>query len=174
MGFALGKKPEHETLCFLCKVAAGGDEGQLVSEAVAGTLVLVFFWFSLFLPWCSALCVSLCVRSSMRLWNPWLQIALEWPHDCCIGLALGRQPQHKTLCFSRKVAAGGGEGQLVCEAVAGTLVLVFFGSLYFSLGVLHFACLCVCVVLCGCGIPGCRSHWNGRMNVAMFCCHVRR
>ena len=110
----------------------------------------------------------------MRLWNPWLQIALEWPHDCCIGLALGRQPQHKTLCFSRKVAAGGGEGQLVCEAVAGTLVLMFFGSPYFSLGVLHFACLCVCVVLCSCGTPRCRSDWNGCMNVAMFCCHVRR
>jgi len=163
MGFALGKKPEHETLCFLCKVAAGGDEGQLVSEAVAGTLVLVFFWFSLFLPWCSALCVSLCVRSSMRLWNPWLQIALEWLHDCCMGLALGRKLEHKTLCFSRKVAAGGDEGQLVCEAVAGTLVLVFF---WFSLFLPW--CSALCVSLC---VRSSMRLWNPWLQIALEWLH---
>ena len=99
-----------------------------------------FFWFSLFLPWCSALCVSLCVRSIMRLWNPWLQIALEWLHDCCMGLVLGRclrvaawmlhgacvgveAGAQNLVFFPCKVAAGGDEGQLVCEAVAGTLVV---------------------------------------------------
>ena len=37
-----------------------------------------------------------------------------------------------------------------------------------------FGCACVCVVI-GCfGICGCRSQWNGCMNVVTFCCHVRR
>ena len=29
MGYVLGRKPEHETLCFPCKVAAAGDERYL-------------------------------------------------------------------------------------------------------------------------------------------------
>ena len=34
-------------------------------------------------PLCSATSGCSCVRSSMRLLNLWLQIALEWLHDCC-------------------------------------------------------------------------------------------
>ena len=44
--------------------------------------------------------VHSCVRSSMRFLKLWLQIALEWPHECCIGFVLGRKPEHETLCFS--------------------------------------------------------------------------
>ena len=77
-----------------------------------------------------------------------------------MGLVLGRKPGHETCVFPCKVAAGGDERRL--EAVAGTLVLMFL----VLLGVLHFGCLPVCVVLCGCGIPRLRSHWNGCMNVA--------
>ena len=40
-----------------------------------------------------------CVRSSMRFLKLWLQIALEWLHECCIGFWV-RKPQHETLCFS--------------------------------------------------------------------------
>ena len=36
MGFALGRKLEHETLCFPCKVVAAGDERYLVCAAGAG------------------------------------------------------------------------------------------------------------------------------------------
>ena len=65
------------------EVVAAGDAGQLVCEAVASTLVLTFF----FLRCCSCrfklLWVCLCVRNSLRLWNPWLQIALERLFDCC-------------------------------------------------------------------------------------------
>ena len=89
-------------------------------------------------------------------------------HGACAGEEAGAQ---NLVFFPCKVAAGGDEGQLVCEAVAGTLVLMF---LILPWSVLHFARLRVCVVLCACGIPGCRSHWNGWMNVLMFCCHVRR
>ena len=34
-------------------------------------------------PLCSATSVCSCVRSSLRFLNLWLQIALEWLHDCC-------------------------------------------------------------------------------------------
>ena len=36
-----------------------------------------------FLALCSARRGCSCVRSSMRFLNQWLQIALEWLHDCC-------------------------------------------------------------------------------------------
>ena len=41
-----------------------------------------------------------CVRSSVRLLKLWLQIALEWLHECCMGNVVGRKPEHETLCFS--------------------------------------------------------------------------
>ena len=53
------------------------------------------------------------VRSSMRFLKLWLQIALDWLHECCMGSGLGRKPEHETLCFC-KVAAAGDERYLVC------------------------------------------------------------
>ena len=41
-----------------------------------------------------------CVRNSMRFLKLWLQIALEWLHECCMGYVVGRKPEHETLCFS--------------------------------------------------------------------------
>ena len=40
-----------------------------------------------------------CVRSSMRFLNLWLQIALEWLHECCMLCVVGRKPEHETLRF---------------------------------------------------------------------------
>ena len=37
-------------------------------------------------PLCSATSGCFCVRSFMRFLNLWLQIALEWLHDCCHAL----------------------------------------------------------------------------------------
>ena len=79
MGYVLGRKPEHETLCvFPCKVVAAGDERYLVCAAGAAGVVSVAIG-SL----CFATSGCVCVRSSMRFLNLWLQIALEWLHDCC-------------------------------------------------------------------------------------------
>ena len=39
MGYVVGRKPEHETLFFPCKVAAAGDERYLVCAAVAAAVV---------------------------------------------------------------------------------------------------------------------------------------
>ena len=41
-----------------------------------------------------------CVCSSMRFLTLWLQIALEWVHECYMLCVVGRKPEHKTLCFS--------------------------------------------------------------------------
>ena len=51
-------------------------------------------------PMCFATSRCVCVRSSMRFLNLWLQIALEWLHECCMGYVLGRKPEHETLRFS--------------------------------------------------------------------------
>ena len=51
-------------------------------------------------PMCFATSDCSCVRSSMRFLKLWLQILLEWLHECCMGYVLGRKPEHETLCFS--------------------------------------------------------------------------
>ena len=53
-------------------------------------------------PMCFATSGCSCVRSSMRFLKLWLQIALEWLHECCMGYVVGRKPEHETLCFSVK------------------------------------------------------------------------
>ena len=51
-------------------------------------------------PMCFATSGCSCVGSSMRFLKLWLQIALGWLHECCMGYVLGRKPEHETLCFS--------------------------------------------------------------------------
>ena len=64
MGLVLVRKPEHETLCFPCKVAAAGDARYLVCAAVAAAVVSCANWFLLcvlqqvVVPVCVVLCVS--------------------------------------------------------------------------------------------------------------------
>ena len=77
---------------FLCKVAAAGDERYLVCAAGAAGSFGSFYVF------CNNGCP--CVRSSMRFLKRWLQIALEWLHECCMPCVVGRKPEHETLCFS--------------------------------------------------------------------------
>ena len=81
---------------FPCKVAAGDDERYLVCAAVAVWIVSSSIGSSY--GFCKTLCS--CVRSSMRFLKLWLQIALEWLHECCMGNVVERKPEHKTLCFS--------------------------------------------------------------------------
>ena len=81
---------------FPCKVASAGDERYLVCAAVAAAVVPDAIGSSY--GFCKNLCS--CVRSSMRFLKLWLQIALEWLHECCMGYVVGRKPEHETLCFS--------------------------------------------------------------------------
>ena len=50
-------------------------------------------------PMCVATIGCSSVRSSMRFLKLWLQIALEWLHECRMGI-LVKKPGHKTFCFS--------------------------------------------------------------------------
>ena len=63
---------------FPCKVAAAGDERYLVCAQVR----LGSFHARIVPPMCFATSRCVCVRSSMRFLNLWLQIALEWLLDC--------------------------------------------------------------------------------------------
>ena len=103
---------------FPCKVAAWMLHAVCCGEE-AGAWNLVFFrvkWlqpamkgtscvrrvrlgsFGFFYVFCNNGCS--CVRSSMRFLKLWLQIALEWLHECCMPCVVGRKPEHETLCFS--------------------------------------------------------------------------
>ena len=77
-------------------LAAGDDERYLVCAAVAAAVVPDAIGSSY--GFCRNLCS--CVRSSMRFLKLWLQIALEWLHECCMGYVVGRKPEHETLDFS--------------------------------------------------------------------------
>ena len=158
MGLVLGRKPGHETCVFPCKVAAGGDERRL--EAVAGTLVLMFL---VLLGVLHFGCPS-CVCSSLRLWNPSSQIALEWLHECCMGLVLGRKPEHETFCFSvcsgcrrrwRVPCVCGG-----CGLARRSLQRKCWFDVFCEF--LHLA-----VAWCF-GSLGCKTHCNGRMKHGAF------
>ena len=73
----------------------------------------------------------------MRVLNLWLRIALEWLHECCMGYVVGR-----------------------------AVVLSFFSCRTVTVPWSCFGCVSVCVVLCVFWSCGCRSHWNGCLNVA--------
>ena len=42
----------------------------------------------------------------MRFLKPWLQIALEWLHECCMLCVVGRKPEHETLWFFPTLTCG--------------------------------------------------------------------
>ena len=71
---------------FPCKVAAAGDERYLVCATGAAAVVSCANWFLLCFRQRVVVIGCSCVRRSMRFLNLWLQIALEWPHDCCHAL----------------------------------------------------------------------------------------
>ena len=70
-------------LCiFSCKVAAGGDERYLLCAAGAAAVGLPFFCRIVTVASSCFGCACACVLIEV-FWNLWLQIALEWLHDCC-------------------------------------------------------------------------------------------
>ena len=151
---------------FPCKVAAGGDESYLVCATVAAAVGLSFFSCrSVTVPWscfgCVSVCVVLCVSWSCGCRSHW---------NGCMNVAwaiLWRGSQSTKPCvFPCKVAAGGDESYLVCATVAAAVGLSFFSCRTVTVPWSCFGCVSVCVVLCVSWSCGCRSHWNGCMNVA--------
>ena len=93
---------------------------------------------------CFATSGCVCVRSSMRFLNLWLQIALELLHDVAWAVCWGGSRRTKPCVFPCKVAAAGDESYLVGAAVAAGVVLCANCSC-----VLQRVVVSVCVVLCG-------------------------
>ena len=120
MGFVLGRKPEHETLCFsvwsgcsrrwkVPRVCGGCGCGRLVPSMCFATMVV---------PVCVVLCVSWsCGCNCGSHWNGCMNVA------CCV--LWGGSRSTKPCVFLCKVAAAGDERYLVCAAVAAA-----FGSFY--------------------------------------------
>ena len=140
-GLCFGEEAGARNLVFPCKVAAGDDERYLVCATGAAAVVpdaigsfyvfcnkWLFLWYS-----------------SMRFLKLWLQIALEWLHECCMGYVLGRKPEHETLCFS--VWSGcrrRWKVPRVCDGCGwGRLVVFFCRSVTVAWSC--FGCACVCV-----------------------------
>ena len=93
MPCVVGRKPEHETSVFF--------RVKWLQPAMKGTSCVRrvrLGSFGSFYVFCKNACS--CVRSSMHFLKLWLQIALEWLHECCMPCVVGRKPEHETLCFS--------------------------------------------------------------------------
>ena len=98
----------------------------------------------------------LCNNTSQRNKRPLREVVTKRSGD--FGNWWGSQST-KPCVFLCKVAAGGDERYLVCAAGAA-------GVIWFLLCVLQRVVVPACVILCVSWSCGCRSHWNGCMNVA--------
>ena len=92
-----GGRRSTKPCIFPCKVAQPAMKGT----SCVRRLRLRSFRTRLVPPLCSATSGCSCVRSTMRFLELWLQITLEWLHECCMGFVLGRKPEHDTLCAQR-------------------------------------------------------------------------
>ena len=92
-GMLWGGSRRTKPCVFPCKVAAGDDERYLVCATVAAGVVLCTNRSSYV--FCKNACS--CVCSSMRFLQLWLQIALEWLHECCVGYVVGRKPAQSEM-----------------------------------------------------------------------------
>ena len=73
-GLCWGGSRSTKPSVFPCEVPSAGDERYLVCAAVAAAVVSSA---NVFLPLCSETSGCFCVRSSIRVLNLWLQIAVE-------------------------------------------------------------------------------------------------
>ena len=165
-GSVLGRKPEHETLCFFVhrgcrrrwKVPrlCGGWGGSGCGRFIVFFLPQCNGGFKL--PW-----VCLCVRSYRVFWNLCLQIALEWLHDVARALFWGGSRSTKPCVFPCKVAAGDDERYLVCAAGAAAVGLSNFFLPQCNGGFkLLWVCLCV---------RSYRVFWNLCLQIALEWLH---
>ena len=90
----------------------------VVPDAIGSFYVFCKKWLFL---WCSSMCF-------LKLW---LQIALYWLHECCMGYVFGEEAGARNLVvFPCKVAAGDDERYLVCATGAAAVVPDAIGSFY--------------------------------------------
>ena len=146
-------------------------------------------------PMCFATSGCVCVRSSMRFFKLWWQIALEWLRDVASALYWGGSWSTKPYVFPCKVAAAGDERYLVCAAVAAAVVSCANCSSYVFCN--EWLCLCAyfyaflevvvadrivvvasrllgaaaaCVILLSFVAEDRKSYWNGCIKAAKVNC----
>ena len=148
-----GGSRSRKPCVFPCKVAGGDDERYLVCATVAAAVVPDAIGSSYV--FCKNSCF--CVRSSMRFLQLWLQIAML--HGLCFGEEAGA----RNLVFFRV--------KWLQATMKGTSCVRRLRLRSFRTRLVPPMCFArilapVCVVLCVSCSSGCRSHWNGCMNVA--------
>ena len=136
---------------FPCKVAAAGDERYLV--CAAGVAGVVWFLLCVLQQWLF-LCAEFYAFLQAVVADP-IGIAAWMLHAVCCGEEAGARNLvffRESGCSRRwkvpRVCGGCGWGRLVPSMCFATIVVP------------------VCVVICVSWSCGCRSHWNGCMNVA--------
>ena len=115
----------------------------LVWEAVAGTLVLTCFFCRTVTVASSCFgCGCVCVRSSMRLWSLWLQIALESLHLIVVKLLCMRNLRAFWNAWLQ-IAVGIAASKFLPRAAA-FVILLFYAA------------------------ESCESYWSGCIKVAIM------
>ena len=144
---------------FPCKVAAVGDERYLVCAAGAAGVVLCTNGSSYV--FCKNACS--CLRSSMRFFTLWLHDRIGMAAWMLHGLCCGEEAGARNLVFFRvKWLQPAMKGTSSVRRVRlGSFCARMVPPMCFARMLVH-----VCVVLCGSWSCGCRSYWNGCMNVA--------
>ena len=133
MGYVLGRKPEHLTLVFF--------RVKWLQPTMKGTssvrrVRLRSFCPRIVPPMCFATSGCVCVRSSIRFLDLWLQITLNSGSDCIWGGSRSTKP----CVFPCKVAAADDERYLVCATGAAAVVLSANCSSYVFCN--EWLCLC--------------------------------
>ena len=144
---------------FPCKVAAAGDERYLVCAAGAAGVVLCTNGSS----YVFGKNACSCVRSSMRFFTLWLHDRIGMAAWMLRGVCCGEEAGARNLVFFRvKWLQPAMKGTSSVRRVRlGSFCARMVPPMCFARMLVH-----VCVVLCGSWSCGCRSHWNGCMNVA--------
>ena len=136
MGYVVGRKPEHGNLVFF---RVKWLEATMKGTSSVRRLRLRSFPDAIGSSYgfCKNLCS--CVRSSMRFLQLWLQIALEWLHECCMDYVVGREAGARNLVFFPCKVAGG-DDERYSAAVAPAVVPDAIGSSYGFCKNLCFLC----------------------------------
>ena len=93
VGYVVGRKPEYETLYFF---RVKWLQATMKGTSSVRRVRLRSFLSRIVPPMCFATSGCVCVRSSMRFLNLWLQITLEW-----LGLCCGEEAGTRNLVFFR-------------------------------------------------------------------------
>ena len=106
-------------------------------------------------PMCFATSGCSCVRSSMRFLKLWLQIALEWLHECLLSFGVATSRARSSSYRCSRFATG------CCEMYAKRIVVAASRLL---------GAAAACVILLSFAAEDRKSYWNGCIKAAKVNC----